>query len=112
MAIVCNEPKPGDPSYELFAKEKQATLDLLKKKADLVASTFNSIPGISCNQVTGAMYAFPRIRLPDKAIQAAKEAGQKPDEFLLFSYFGGDWALRGAGIRLRPKTRHFPLPDD
>jgi len=111
MAIVCNEPKPGDPSYELFAKEKQATLDLLKKKADLVASTFNSIPGISCNQVTGAMYAFPNIRLPDKAIQAAKEAGQKPDEFYCFRILEeiGLCVVPGSGFGQKPGTFHFRM---
>ena len=53
-------------------QEKEATLDLLRKKAKLVADTFNSIPGITCNEVTGAMYAFPKIDLPPKAVQAAK----------------------------------------
>lgn len=28
--------------------------------------------GMKCNAVAGAMYAFPRITLPEKAIQKAK----------------------------------------
>lgn len=27
----------------------------------MIADTFNSIPGIKCNPVQGAMYAFPRV---------------------------------------------------
>ena len=47
-------------------------LGQLAEKAKMVTETFNSIPGISCNTVQGAMYAFPQIKLPQKAIQAAK----------------------------------------
>lgn len=31
--------------------------------------------------VSGAMYSFPQIRLPPKAIEAAKQAGKVPDVF-------------------------------
>ena len=47
-------------------------LGQLADKAKMVTETFNSIPGLSCNTVQGAMYAFPQIKLPPKAIQAAK----------------------------------------
>lgn len=30
---------------------------------------------------TGAMYSFPQIRLPPKAVEAAKKAGKVPDVF-------------------------------
>ena len=38
----------------------------LARRAEMVAGSLNSIPGLSCNTVQGAMYAFPRIMLPDK----------------------------------------------
>ena len=38
----------------------------------MVTETLNKIESITCNEVTGAMYAFPRIYLPEKAIEAAK----------------------------------------
>jgi aspartate/methionine/tyrosine aminotransferase len=57
-------PKPGMPSYTLFAAEKRAILDSLKERAILLAAGLNGIEGISCNIVAGAMYAFPRITLP------------------------------------------------
>lgn len=47
-------------------------LGQLKEKADLVAETFNSLEGMSCNPVQGAMYAFPLIKMPQAAIEAAK----------------------------------------
>lgn len=36
---------------------------------------------ITCNEVEGAMYAFPRIHLPDRAIEEAKKVNQAPDLF-------------------------------
>ena len=76
MDCVVKPPTKGSPSYELFAKEKQEVLDSLRERAKLIADTFNSIPGIESNPVAGAMYAFPKIILPEKAIKAAEERGQ------------------------------------
>jgi alanine transaminase len=44
----------------------------LKEKAKLVTELFNKIKGVSCNPVQGAMYAFPQIQIPQKAIDHAK----------------------------------------
>ncbi len=57
-------PKPGMPSYPIYAAEKGAILDSLKQRAILLAEGLNRIEGISCNVVAGAMYAFPNIKLP------------------------------------------------
>jgi len=55
-----------------FLQEKNFVLGQLKEKAEMVTKTFNSIEGVSCNVVQGAMYAFPNIQLPPKAQDAAK----------------------------------------
>ena len=67
-----NPPKPGEPSFELFDKERKQILGDLAEKAQLTADMFNSIPGIHCNTVQGAMYSFPRIDIPLKAVEEAK----------------------------------------
>ena len=72
MDVIVNPPKPGEPSYELFQKEKKNVLGTLALKAKLTAEKFNSIPGIKCNNVQGAMYSFPQITIPPKAIEKAK----------------------------------------
>ena len=134
MDIVANPPKPGEPSYDSWLQEKevrqtkisrqkqlqepkilfhQGNLASLARRADLVATTLNTIPGFSCNtvqgammiiiiiiislcdyhnnnynnndfQVQGAMYAFPQILMPPKAVEAAISAGQFPDVFYAF----------------------------
>jgi len=38
----------------------------------MTTDTLNTVDGVKCNEVMGAMYAFPRIFLPDKAIADAK----------------------------------------
>ena len=42
---------------------------------------FNKLEGITCNEAEGAMYLFPQISLPQKAIEAAKAANKAPDAF-------------------------------
>lgn len=107
--VVVNPPKKGEPSYDLFMKEKNGVLATLKTRAEMVANTFNSIEGFSCNPVQGAMYAFPQIKLPQKAIDAAQKAGQTPDSFYAFQLLEstGICIVPGSGFGQRPGTFHF-----
>ena len=43
-----------------------------RRKAKITTSMLNSLEGISCSDVTGALYAFAKIELPQKAIEEAK----------------------------------------
>lgn len=106
---VVNPPEPGEPSYDLYVKEREGVLKELKTRAKMVAETFNSIPGISCNEVQGAMYAFPRIDLPPNAIKAAKKEGKAPDAFYAFALLEntGICIVPGSGFGQRPGTYHF-----
>lgn len=107
--VVVNPPKKGEPSYDLFMKEKNGVLQSLKERAEMVAHTFNSIEGFSCNPVQGAMYAFPQIKLPQKAIEASKKVGQTPDSFYAFQLLEntGICIVPGSGFGQRPNTYHF-----
>ncbi|KAG0704768.1 Alanine aminotransferase 2-like [Chionoecetes opilio] len=60
MECVVNPPRKGEASYEQFVSEKTAVLSSLAQRAKMVVETFNSVPGMSCNTVQGAMYAFPQ----------------------------------------------------
>jgi alanine transaminase len=111
MDVVVNPPHPGEPSYESFQAQKSAILESLADRAKLVADTFNSIDGFTCNTVQGAMYAFPKLHLPPKAIAKAKEAGQAPDVFYAFQLLEntGICIIPGSGFGQRPNTYHFRL---
>ena len=109
MDCVVAPPKQGEPSYELWRKEKEEVLQSLNMRAKMVADTFNSIPGISCNTVQGAMYAFPKITLPEKAVEKAKAKGQAPDAYYAFQLLErtGICIVPGSGFGQKPGTYHF-----
>nr|CAH7713241.1 unnamed protein product [Callosobruchus chinensis] len=118
LDVVMNPPKKGEPSYELFQKERNGVLESLKLRAKMVADTFNSMEGFSCNTVQGAMYAFPQMKLPPKAVEAAKKAGKAPDVFYAFELLEstGICIVPGSGFGQQPGTYHFrttilPQPD-
>jgi len=109
MDIVANPPKPGEPSYDSWLQEKEGNLASLARRADLVATTLNTIPGFSCNTVQGAMYAFPQILMPPKAVEAAISAGQFPDVFYAFQLLEatGICVIPGSGFGQAAGTFHF-----
>ena len=64
---------PNALFFVLFVlQEVRSIKDSYKKKAKMTTEVLNSMENVKCNEVAGAMYAFPRITLPKKAIEAAK----------------------------------------
>jgi alanine transaminase len=109
METVVNPPREGDPSFVSWKEQVDGTLASLAERALLVAGTLNSIEGISCNAVQGAMYAFPNISLPPKAIAAATEAGMAADAFYASALLEatGICIIPGSGFGQRPGSFHF-----
>lgn len=64
MTNLCNPPRPGDPSYPSFIKEKESIYRTTRRKADTVYRHLNAVPGISCQRIEGSVFGFPRIELP------------------------------------------------
>jgi len=109
MGTVVDPPKPGEPSYELFIKEKNEVLSGLKEKGRLVTELLNKIEGVKCNPVQGAMYAFPQIKIPQRAIDHAKSLKIEPDMFYCLELIDqtGICVVPGSGFLQRPGTYHF-----
>jgi len=109
MGIVVNPPRPGEPSYELFKQQKDTVLSQLAEKGKMVSETFNAMEGITCNAVQGAMYAFPNIDLPKRAIEAAKEKGMAADFFYCYNLLEstGMCVVPGSGFGQKEGTWHF-----
>ncbi|KAL4704113.1 hypothetical protein ACJJTC_001040 [Scirpophaga incertulas] len=109
LMFQAKPPVKGEPSYDLWLKEKTAVLDSLNSRAKMIADTFNSMKGFKCNPVQGAMYAFPSITLPPGAVAAAQKAGQPPDVFYAFRLLEetGICVVPGSGFGQRPGTFHF-----
>ncbi|OIV94499.1 hypothetical protein TanjilG_25561 [Lupinus angustifolius] len=79
MGLMVNPPKPGDISFDQYFRESQGILQSLRRRARIMTDGFNSCRNVVCNFTEGAMYSFPQIRLPPRAIEAAKQAGKVPD---------------------------------
>ncbi len=89
--------------------EHHSFLDSLKRRASKLAKAFNELEGISCNDAEGAMYLFPTITLPPKAIEAAKKKGQAPDAFYTMELLNatGVCVVPGSGFGQKEGTWHF-----
>uniref|UniRef100_A0A674AV36 alanine transaminase n=1 Tax=Salmo trutta TaxID=8032 RepID=A0A674AV36_SALTR len=111
MDLVVNSPQPGEPSHTTFMKERTATLSLLAEKAKLTEQILNTVPGITCNPVQGAMYSFPNISLPEKSIKEAKALGQAPDMFYCMKLLEetGICLVPGSGFGQKDGTYHFRM---
>ncbi|XP_029448108.1 alanine aminotransferase 1 isoform X2 [Rhinatrema bivittatum] len=111
MGVIMNPPQPGDASYKQYNNEKLAVLRNLAEKAQLTEKIFRQAPGIRCNPVQGAMYSFPRIEIPCKAVQEAKAQGLAPDMFFCIKLLEetGICVVPGSGFGQREGTYHFRM---
>lgn len=109
--VMVNPPQLGQPSYELFEQEKKSILDSLKRRAEMVYERFNSVDGVSCNRVEGAMYAFPRVEIPQAATADAvkEDPAMQIDEFYCLQFLRqyGVCVVPGSGFGQLPGTWHF-----
>jgi alanine transaminase len=78
-------PQPGDESYEQFAAEESSIMKRLKTNAIALVDGLNAVDGIDCVRAEGAMYAFPRLQLPAKAIEEAEHQEVTPDTLYALS---------------------------
>ncbi|KAJ6327351.1 hypothetical protein OIU78_014267 [Salix suchowensis] len=108
-SLVMSPPKVGDESYESYYAEKDGILSSLMRRAKTLEDAFNNLEGVTCNKAEGAMYLFPCIRLPEKAIKAAKAAKTAPDNFYCRRLLNatGIVFVPGSGFGQVPGTWHF-----
>lgn len=111
MTSILHPPQPGEPSYERYHHETQSIYTSLKRKAKLVCDVLNTLEGVSCQKVEGAMYAFPTITLRPGAIEAAKKEGVQPDLFYCIQMLNqtGVVVVPGSGFGQEPGTWHFRM---
>ena len=97
--LMVTPPQPDDASYEVYLQEYQQMQQDLADKAKIMHEGLNAIPGMSCAEIQGSMYAFPTIELPtgktdvDYCNALLEQAG------ILF--------VPGSGFGQKPGTNHF-----
>ena len=108
-ALVAQPPAPGEPSFERFSAERREILASLARRAATLVAALNRMEGVSCNEAEGALYAFPRITIPARAVAAAAAAGQLPDFFYCWRLLEatGVTVVPGSGFGQQEGTWHF-----
>ncbi|BDA47935.1 Alanine aminotransferase 2 [Coccomyxa sp. Obi] len=109
LALMVNPPKEGDPSYEQHKAESEGIIASMRRRARMITDGFNACEGVTCNYTEGAMYSFPRLHLPPKAIKAAKDAGKSPDTWYCLKLLNdtGILTVPGSGFGQEEGTFHL-----
>jgi alanine transaminase len=76
---MVNPPKLGQTSYESYNAEHAAIYERLRSKPEAMFTAFEGMPGVDCKKPEGAIYCFPRIDLPARALGEATASGDVPD---------------------------------
>ena len=98
VSLMVRGPDPTDPEFESHEAEKRLIYESLKRRSRIVSDGLNQIPGFQCQPSAGAMYAFPSIHMPLKAIAHATDMGISPDSLYCLSL------LQATGICVVPAS--------
>ncbi|KAI0037030.1 transaminase [Vararia minispora EC-137] len=113
IAVDCmvRPPVEGEPSYPLWKKETEATHAALAARTKLMAQRLGALPGASCVDSPGALYLYPRLELPQKAVEAARAAGKEPDAFYALQLLDetGICVVPGSGFGQKEGEAHYRL---
>lgn len=106
--VMVNPPKPGQPSYPLWEKEKNEIMSSLKRRADKLTSGLDKLEGVHCQSTDGALYTYFSITMPPKAIEAAKKKGCSPDHLYCMELLNqaGVVCVGGSGFGQEEGTFH------
>jgi alanine transaminase len=84
-SLMVRPPLPGEESHTQFVREELEIFLSLKRRARSLVDGLNAIDGISSTKAEGAMYAFPKVEMPPKALQEAARHDQTPDNLYCMS---------------------------
>lgn len=73
-------------TVEKYEKEKADILQSFKRRAEIVTEKLNKMKNVKCQEVEGAMYAFPKLLFNEKIIKEAEKRKMTPD--LFYTYEG------------------------
>ena len=61
-SLFVNPPRAGDESYESYWRERREIIASMRRRAHIITDAFNSLEGVACQFIEGAMYSFPSVR--------------------------------------------------
>lgn len=104
-------PKEGEESYKKWKDETDTIHAALAARTRVMSERLNALPGVSCVDSPGALYLYPRIVLPKKAVEAAQKAGKPADTFYALRMLDetGICVVSGSGFGQRDGEQHYRL---
>ena len=113
-ALAVDPPHLGRESEETVALYEEETDKIkggLKERALLLTDTFNDMNNVSCTEIEGAMYGFPRLHFSQKFIDSALSQGKQPDFIYCMEMVDktGIMTVPGSGFGQLPGTYHFRI---
>uniref|UniRef100_A0A7S3JTD7 Aminotransferase class I/classII large domain-containing protein n=1 Tax=Aureoumbra lagunensis TaxID=44058 RepID=A0A7S3JTD7_9STRA len=108
VGLMVNPPSSEIEAHN-YKTQRDEILASLKRRSEIVADTLNALPGISCPRAQGALYVFPSIQVPKRAVLAAKQKNIAPDLFYCIRMLEatGLVTVPGSGFGQREGTFHF-----
>lgn len=109
MVDLMVHPPKDSPSALIYERESRGIIESLQRRAHLLSAALSRLPGVSCQPVEGAMYAFPKITLPQRAIEEAQRRGIAPDAMYALALLeeAGVCVVPGSGFGQVAGTFHF-----
>jgi len=97
--LLVRPPRPDEPSRARYEEERNGILSTLATRARMLEEGLNRIPGIHCQPIAGAMYAFPSITLPP---------GRTDEQYCMaLLEQTGVCVVPGSGFGQKEGTAHF-----
>lgn len=114
VGLMVNPPNKSNASQstiDLHNQELTNIYDGLKERAKLLTDRLNSMKNVSCTNLSGAMYAFPKINFPQYYIDQARKEKRQPDLKYCLDVLEstGIMIVPGSGFGQKEGTYHFRI---
>lgn len=101
----------SDACVQEYLEQLNTVKTGLKERATLCQQTFDAMKNVTCSEIEGAMYAFPRVHFSQKFIKEAESIGKKPDFLYCMEMVNktGIMTVPGSGFGQQKDTYHFRI---
>lgn len=114
MDLLINPPSlenASEPTVKKYWQEVERNSNNLKEKAEVIYNKLNSMKNVKCNEIEGALYAFPSIELPEHIVKKARDQKMEPDYYYCLNLLEqtGLVTVPGSGFGQKDGTYHIRL---
>lgn len=104
-------PRAGEASYALWKQETDTIHAALAHRTQLMAARLNALSGVSCVNSPGALYLYPKLELPQAAVDAAHRVGKEADTLYALELLEetGICVVPGSGFGQKEGEHHYRL---